>query len=349
MRQVEKRDFELFDMCIMSHYTLIRSNVAALLTYDCFICLSREVAFMWHGRFRFATALYFLTRYIPFVSMAYQLAMVSKLSPHSTEKETLICTHGLHFVNALCMLAETCVTFVLVAQTYAIFSKNRQLLVPIGMLGIAAVALDTYEAALDTCDFTDSDTTLWNTIFLVILTLFPVTVMCLTLYRVLNLIGRRGNLWRNINGEGLTGLILFETLCMSGVCLIRLLDVLLVVLTPDYLSIGADPFILPVSSVFTAHFLLNLRGVNGDNNHATTPFTSIPISCPHFPSVIDIAEDLGRASRVVYHAHIHERSFSSTPPAAPHTVEFHGDACAHPSAGPSLKWNIRVSKTSSLP
>jgi hypothetical protein len=100
--------------------------------------------------------------------------------------------------------------------------------------------------------------------------------MCLTLYRVLHLIGRRGNLWRSISGESLTGLILYESegilsftyietvhltecyhryqrsacreyidcilpvvsyllintyyiLPSSGVCILRLLDVLLVV------------------------------------------------------------------------------------------------------------------------
>ena len=48
-------------------------------------------------------------------------------------------------------------------------------------------------------------------ISLLILTLFPVTILGLTLYRVLVLIGSKNNFRRSINERSLTGLILYES------------------------------------------------------------------------------------------------------------------------------------------
>jgi hypothetical protein len=70
--------------------------------------------------------------------------------------------------------------------------------------------------------------------------------------------------------------------------------------------------------MFISHFLLNLRGVNGDNNHATIAFTSVHISCPPFHSVVDITDDLGQESCVVYHAHLQEQSLIHATRGSPH-------------------------------
>ncbi|KAF8574404.1 hypothetical protein K439DRAFT_855220 [Ramaria rubella] len=53
------------------------ASVLALYTYDYLLNLSREVELMWPGPFcHVATVLYFMTRYLPFVKLIYDIVTV---------------------------------------------------------------------------------------------------------------------------------------------------------------------------------------------------------------------------------------------------------------------------------
>ncbi|GJJ14837.1 hypothetical protein Clacol_009105 [Clathrus columnatus] len=127
--------------------------------------------------------------------------------------------------------------------------------------------------------------------------------MLLTFYRVYAII-------RNVNGfrrehmmskgTGLTELILFQTLCMSGVCVLRLFNALWFIFGPipkTAASLGVNPFTLPIAAVFLSHFLLSLRDVKeeGEENNSSMndlALTTLPIPIWIEPPGFELAEQL---------------------------------------------------------
>ncbi|KAF8574403.1 hypothetical protein K439DRAFT_855168 [Ramaria rubella] len=121
---------------------------------------------------------------------------------------------------------------------------------------------------------------------LAMLTAFPTAVMVLTFYRVLVIMRKNSNFRQCMAKKtSLTGLIMFETLCMCGVCFVRLINALWFLLAPITFNLGVNPFALPIAAIVISHFLLSLRDVNGrpgvdptTSNHLA--FTSCPFDSP---------------------------------------------------------------------
>lgn len=236
------------------------ASVLTLYTYDYLLNLSREVELMWPGPFHLATVLYFSTRYLPFVKLLYDIATVF-LSARTVPSKA--CAIGLHVVDAFHILSRTAITVVLFVQTYAVYNQSKIILATLGPMGVALIILDGIESAAKSCVLVDpSDRALHTSVSLVILTAFPTAVMLLTFYRMYAIL-RHQNGFRTegmTKKGGLTTLILYKTLCMSGVCVLRLFNTLWFILGPTEANLGVNPFTLPVAAVFISHFLLSLRG-----------------------------------------------------------------------------------------
>jgi len=247
-------------------------SMLVLFAYDYILNLEREVELIWHGSFQFTTILYFMVRYLPFFGLVYFLAADSKQS---------FCTPLLRVMDAMSILARTAVTVVLIAQTYAMYNQSRAILVILGALSLAIVAVDGYEVASDSCDFDTANNMAYRaTLSLVILTAFSAAVMGLTLYKVVGIVRQKKSFLQCVRATTLTRLLVVEGICMCGVCLLRLFNILLLVLSSSAFGPDSKPIMLPIAATVVSHFLLNLRDMNGppESNPTSTKslaFTTI--------------------------------------------------------------------------
>ncbi|KAF8575319.1 hypothetical protein K439DRAFT_1623697 [Ramaria rubella] len=264
----------------------------ALFVYDHLLVFPREIELIWRGPYHYTSVLYLITR-------AGSGAIVCNY-----------CELVLHIVDAMGVLAFTTTTWVMVAQTYAMYDRNRVMLALMGALGLAILVLDSFQAAKDTCNLELLNDIPLRTIFLLVaLTLFSSAVMTFTMYKILGIIRRHRRALGGIQDSSLTSVIFLESLCMmcvcpnsekpgsqthirgSGVSLLRVVGMLAYVVSLrssfrdvhkliSYLSLGqlvkntldlvVNPFSLPVSAIFVSRFLLNLRDVKHPTNLADT-------------------------------------------------------------------------------
>jgi len=237
--------------------------------YDYLLTLSREVELIWQGSFQFTTVLYFMARYLPFFGLVYFIAA------ESTGAKQTYCTPVLRLIDALSILARGAITVVLVAQTYAMYNQCRLVLVTLSCLGLSIIVVDGFEVAADTCDSNASDNLAQRaTVALAMLTAFSTAVMGLTLYKLMEMIRQKRSFRQCIQAASLTRLIFFEGLSMSAVCLFRLFDILLLVLSPTAFKPGAKPIMLPIAAIVISHFLLNLRNMHDQHPNEHTDSTT---------------------------------------------------------------------------
>ncbi|KAF8573563.1 hypothetical protein K439DRAFT_955755 [Ramaria rubella] len=149
-------------------------SVLALFTYDYVLNFSREVKLMWKRPWQYPTAFYFLSRYLPFVGMVYDVAMIpvtsqlvsggSEVSLDILRRSTITqpleqqsCTDIYHFIDATRFLVNMILIAVLIVQTYAIYNHNRLILFLLGCLAVASLVGTGFRSAIRTCSLDPPD------------------------------------------------------------------------------------------------------------------------------------------------------------------------------------------------
>ncbi|KAF8522555.1 hypothetical protein BU17DRAFT_64250 [Hysterangium stoloniferum] len=191
---------EYYEVTTAIHY---QDPLTVLYTYDYLLNLGKEVELMWPAPLRFATILYFTTRYLPFVKLIFDLSTIHDFAEPNASK-----------------------TVVLFVQTYAVYGRSWLILATLGPLGVVLIIIDAMEYTMPNCSLTPlADRAFYSR---------PI-------------VRKQGTPLRNAaSGSGLTKLILVETLCFSGVCVLRLFNALWILLGPTTSNLGVNPFALPL-------------------------------------------------------------------------------------------------------
>ncbi|KAJ3745745.1 hypothetical protein DFH05DRAFT_1396095, partial [Lentinula detonsa] len=93
-----------------------------------------EVEYLWTTKFRLSTFLYILCRYALLANTLYLVDIAGKLTEN--------CNTWYQFIGALSVLGRAAVIVVFTGRTWAVWGKNRIVLVYMSILGATCVALD---------------------------------------------------------------------------------------------------------------------------------------------------------------------------------------------------------------
>ncbi|KAF8580344.1 hypothetical protein K439DRAFT_1619879 [Ramaria rubella] len=97
----------------------------------------------------------------------------------------------------LSILSRIAIIMVLTAQIYAIYNRNRIVLVVLGTLGLSILVLDILEAVLDDCALTELEENIFHfreLLSSIFQLMFSALVMALSLYRAYGMVATLGGI-----------------------------------------------------------------------------------------------------------------------------------------------------------
>ncbi|KAJ3984212.1 hypothetical protein F5890DRAFT_1474730 [Lentinula detonsa] len=250
----------------------------ALLIYDIFINLDREVRLVWStsDRFRWSNAIYFTNRY-PVV--AYQIWSIcyTPKTPQASVFRT--------FRYRILISATRCIKlphqslseyFLIIDSTaswilrvYAVVHHGLVFGLILSLLGLAIIALDILQGVQSTCTHnTLSSETLSGVLTYIFLAAFDILATFLVTIRMIQAIRRCGG-FRHLDKQNLSEYVLRSGILYFGYDLLRrvvtipqLIAVVLYFAPQGLYSPILNNFLLILSSVMIARFLLGLREMN---------------------------------------------------------------------------------------
>ncbi|KAJ6527150.1 hypothetical protein B0H19DRAFT_869844, partial [Mycena capillaripes] len=219
----------------------------ALLYYDYVLTFQKEVRYIWREKFRFSTALYICCRYALVANILYLLAIADKLGPR--------CDDWYKIIGVLSIFGRIAVIAVFVMRTYAVFGRNTWVLAYMGIVGVACVALDITHVPGMHC--VGSSTPEMLSILMVI---FESSSAVLTTVRCLVAFREGGGIQNQRHG------IMFILVFEQGNYILPFYVVgltnfpgVLYFWFPGFFQRLLNAFILPLSCILTARFILYLR------------------------------------------------------------------------------------------
>ncbi|KAJ3527434.1 hypothetical protein NM688_g8126 [Phlebia brevispora] len=252
-----------------------------MIFYDITITFSDEVEKIWKRRFTGATFLWFVNRYL--LPLGYIVVIVSF---HDRSWSTTVCDHYILYPEVLKIFSSTAIGAIFILRLYAIYARNRVILVAFTSLLIAEIALKIWAFTDGTrlvlppglvgCILTGKSQLryVWTWIAELI---FDSCVFIATLYKCVEL-------YRNVAGGTASGLI--HIMMRDGIMYFGMIfasNVLTVIIfmvaTPDLKAINAS-FTTLITSLMVSRLMLNLRSGVQQSQLSTTRrddgLTSLP-------------------------------------------------------------------------
>ncbi|KAL4256509.1 DUF6533 domain-containing protein [Pleurotus pulmonarius] len=253
----------------------IQWSSIALLFYDYALPLPLEVKYIWGSKVQLPTILYIFCRYALVGNVLYLLAIADqlkqgvRLSYPSQLPVILTLTHicdvWYKLIGALSVLGRAAVIVTFTGRIYAIYARNKYILVYLGLVGTACIALDI--AHLPALTFIPSARA--DLLLSILMVIFEYSSAILTITRSLvafKACGRKRHSKRLIK-------IVFEqgVLYFSIVSLFTTTAVILNVAAPTgFFQRLLNAYTLPLSGLLTARFLLHIRAYE-DTEHSRAP------------------------------------------------------------------------------
>ncbi|KDR76497.1 hypothetical protein GALMADRAFT_120673 [Galerina marginata CBS 339.88] len=238
----------------------IEYSSIALLFYDYALTWTREVTYFWGQKFKVSTALYIACRYAMVSNILYALASNDKFSTTSCNSVYKIC-------SALSAIGRAAIIFVWCARTYAVFSRNKYILLLFGPLGILIICLDAFHVKWVVCNGSPGNPIAEEllAIFMVIYEFLSGFLTTMRSWQALRVIGT----WTTQKSR-LIHVVVREGLLYFG-CVTALTTAKLILLytAPDgsFIQRLLTGFTLPISGLMTARFLLHLREWDHKDTH----------------------------------------------------------------------------------
>jgi len=228
----------------------LKIAVLTLFLYDYLLTLPREVEVMWPRLHHLSTVLYYMIRVLPVGGLISGLTL-SSATPH--------CDVVVRAVGCLTILARVGIAVTLTARTYAIWSRNRTILLVLGSLGMATVLVDGFQVAVDTCATISFK---WVLINAGVRLAFEASVVGLTVHETLRAYRLPRGL-EALRGNNLTSFVLRNGI-IYFVCvfMLELSSLLVYSLDLNQFIGAAGSFPLPVAAILISRFLLDLRHLN---------------------------------------------------------------------------------------
>ncbi|KIK58839.1 hypothetical protein GYMLUDRAFT_262371 [Collybiopsis luxurians FD-317 M1] len=226
----------------------------ALLLYEIIINLDREVQLVWStcGSFQWSNVIYLMNRYPLVAHLIWNV--------YNTPYMAKVCDTFYKMFFYLCILpTRIAITIVWIQCVYATYYNNLLCWV-ISILGLAAVGVDIYQGIASSCTHNTLLTeTLSGELVYITLTAFDLVATLSVITKLIQtilksggfrILGRR-SLLKNVFRSGI--------LYFGAVTVPQLVAVVLYFAPPGMYSTIVNNFLLHLSSVMTARFLLGLR------------------------------------------------------------------------------------------
>ncbi|KAF8573951.1 hypothetical protein K439DRAFT_1642570 [Ramaria rubella] len=254
-------------------------SVIVFYGYDIILKMSREIELMWRKKPRITTFLYIATRYAAVPRLLIQ--------PLPIQNNTKTCDSLLHTADALYVLSRASVLVVLTGQVWAIYDRDRHVLLVLGSLSIVYVVFDALVYASKTCYTEGSDYDRWANVELILGPVVAAIVMVLSLYKIMGMVD-----WKeSVRSLGTRTPFKFTSLAVSEgfrrliVCGLTILQSLLLRFGSTELALFSTPFLLPLEAILVCRLLLDLHKKVQNDTNPTISFTF---------STVEVAVDLNQ-------------------------------------------------------
>jgi len=209
-----------------------------------------EVQYIWSEKFRISTVLYVFCRYSLVANIVYLLTIANKITNN--------CHAGYFVSSALSVAGRAAVVMVWAARTFAVFGKNRLILIFFGTTGLMVVILAIIEIPTKTCSGSSS-MPLVGGLLVVMMCVFEIFSAALTTFRSIQALNVNGQWWKQ--KKGFNYLVLEQGLLYF--CVVTVLTVsslaLNIAIPGGFLQRLLNAYTVPLSGLMTARFLLHLR------------------------------------------------------------------------------------------
>ncbi|KIK51662.1 hypothetical protein GYMLUDRAFT_50395 [Collybiopsis luxurians FD-317 M1] len=228
-----------------------------LLLYEIFVNFDREVHLVWStcSSFRWSNVIYFLNRY---PVLAYQIWSVvyTPAIPH--------CDALYQFFWYLSFIpTRTAITASWILRVYAIADHGLLFAAILSILALATIALDILQGAESSCTYnTVESETLSGVLTYICLAIFDVLATSLVTTRMIQVIQSSGG-FRILDRQNVFQYVLRSGILYFGAVTIPQLVAVVLYFAPQGLySPILNNFLLVLSSIMIARFLLGLREIN---------------------------------------------------------------------------------------
>ncbi|KAJ3818411.1 hypothetical protein F5880DRAFT_1734439 [Lentinula raphanica] len=248
LRKQQIADYAAFAKLATSNLFL---DWLALLVYDIFLNLDREVRLVWRtsDRFRWSNVIYYTNRY-PVV--AYQIWSVC-YTPKTPQ----------FFWYFSFIPTRVAISASWILRVYAVVDHGLIFGLILTVLGLAIIAFDILQGVQSTCTHnTLSSETLSGVMTYICLAVFDILATSLVTIRMCQAIHRSGG-FHHIDKQNLSEYVLRSGVLYFGVVTVPQLIAVVLYFAPQGLySPILNNFLLILSSVMIARFLLGLREMN---------------------------------------------------------------------------------------
>jgi len=231
----------------------IQFSTIALLWYDYALTWTREVRYFWRKRFTLSTGLYILCRYGMVANVLYTLALADKLPLMS-------CDAGYRICAILSVLGRIGIVTVWGSRTYAVFNRNKIILITLGLLELIVIVLAVMHVPYVSCSNSSHIMEPAPNLLSIFTVAYEIVSAILTSVRSAQAL-KDGGSWR-MQQKGLTFLIFREGLLYFGFIASFLILSLIFQLRGgpgNFMSRLLNAYTMPLSGLMTARFLLHLR------------------------------------------------------------------------------------------
>ncbi|KAJ4470100.1 hypothetical protein J3R30DRAFT_1225101 [Lentinula aciculospora] len=229
----------------------------ALIWYDYALTFPLEVQYLWTSKFRLSTFLYILCRYALLANVLYLVNIAGKLTAN--------CNTWYQFIGALSVLGRAAVIVVFTGRTWAVWGKNRFILV--------------YMSILDSCSWASVHRWLkyphvTNDLLSILMVIFEYSSAILNSIRCIQAFKAHGKSLKE-QKEGFQFLLFEQGIFYFGiVSLFTTAAVILNFQAPSgFFQRLLNALTLPLSGLLTARLLLHMR--EWEFEHSTAAMESV--------------------------------------------------------------------------
>jgi len=285
----------------------IQWSSIALLYYDYALTFGMEVQYIWGEKFRISTVLYVCCRYALVANIVYLLTIAHKITGN--------CHAGYVVSSALSVAGRSAVvsaysakiwlkrlnersSVVWAARTFAVWGKNRWVLLFFGSIGLMIIILDIIQAPKHSCNGS-STVPIVGGLLSIMMSIFEIFSAGFTTFRTVQALNVNGQWWKQKKGfhylvleQGILYFCLVTALTISSLALN-------VALPGGFLQRLLNAYTIPLSGMMTARFLLHLRkweakhtmfrstGANGEEDDGTGTSTNLDFASQHHSRILN--------------------------------------------------------------
>ncbi|KIY67747.1 hypothetical protein CYLTODRAFT_396536 [Cylindrobasidium torrendii FP15055 ss-10] len=229
----------------------VQSSSVALIWYDYYLTFPREVRYIWSQRVKLSTVFYFLCRYSMIVNVLYLFKLLNMLGTPAVQDKLFIA------VDLASVLARASVIAIFTLRTYVVWGRHWLILATLGLLGCICVVVDL----LDMRGITYSNPEiplLVAKVLSYLMVAFETLASTLTIWRAVQAIRETKH------SQSLEDNLIFLILKQGILYFLVVVCLTTAAVVVNYIKEGfwqrlLSAFVLPVSAILAARFLLHLR------------------------------------------------------------------------------------------